>query len=60
MGNIITFRDLEQATIEAITLFLEKKTRNILLGKIYKEYMEGFTNALTGEAQRGFIDIMQG
>lgn len=22
--------------------------------------MEGFTNALTGEAQRGFIDIMQG
>jgi type I restriction enzyme R subunit len=26
--------------------------------KSYTEYMEGFTDTLTGEARRGFIDIV--
>ena len=30
-GNIITFRDLEQATIDAITLFGDKNTKNVVL-----------------------------
>ncbi len=58
-GNIITFRDLEQATIDAITLFGNNSTRNVLLEKSYKEYMEGFTDLLTGEARRGFIEVVQ-
>ena len=41
-GNIVTFRDLEQATIDAITLFGDKNTRNVVLEKSYKEYMDGF------------------
>lgn len=57
-GNVVTFRDLEQATIDAITLFGEKNTRNIVLEKSYTEYMEGFTDAATGEARRGFIDVV--
>ncbi|UVL52377.1 type I restriction endonuclease subunit R [Pseudomonas sp. B21-036] len=57
-GNIVTFRDLEQATIDAITLFGDKNTRNVVLEKSYKEYMEGFTDALTGEARRGFVDVV--
>lgn len=57
-GNVVTFRDLEQATIDAITLFGDKNTRNVVLEKSYTEYMEGFTDAATGEARRGFIDVV--
>ena len=58
-GNIVTFRDLEQATIDAITLFGDKNTRNVVLEKSYKEYMEGFTDVLTGEARRGFVEVVK-
>ena len=58
-GNIVTFRDLEQATIDAITLFGDKNTRNVVLEKSYEEYMEGFTDAASGEARRGFKDVVQ-
>lgn len=57
-GNIITFRDLEQATIDAITLFGDQSTKNVVLEKSYTEYMKGFTDAATGEARRGFIDVV--
>lgn len=58
-GNIVTFRDLERATIDAITLFGDKNTKNVVLEKSYEEYMEGFTDAITGEARRGFKDVVQ-
>ena len=58
-GNIVTFRDLEQATVDAITLFGDKNTKNVVLEKSYKEYMEGFTDAVTGEARRGFMDVVK-
>lgn len=57
-GNIVTFRDLEQATVDAITLFGDKNTRNVVLEKSYKEYMDGFTDTMTGEARRGFMDVV--
>ena len=57
-GNIVTFRDLEKATIDAITLFGDKNTKNVVLEKSYKEYMEGFTDVLTGEARRGFVEVV--
>ncbi|USE37966.1 HsdR family type I site-specific deoxyribonuclease [Endozoicomonas sp. SCSIO W0465] len=58
-GNIVTFRDLEKATVDAITLFGDKNTKNVVLEKSYKEYMEGFTDLVTGEARRGFMDVVQ-
>lgn len=58
-GNIVTFRDLEQATVDAITLFGDKNTKNVVLEKSYKEYMEGFTDVLTGEARRGFVEVVK-
>lgn len=58
-GNIVTFRDLEQATIDAITLFGDKNTKNVVLEKSYKQYMEGFTDVATGEARRGFVDVVK-
>lgn len=57
-GNIVTFRDLEKATVDAITLFGDKNTKNVVLEKSYTEYMEGFTDIVTGEARRGFIDVV--
>lgn len=57
-GNIVTFRDLEQATITAIKCFGEDSTRKIVLEKGYKEYMKGFTDDLTGEARRGYVEVV--
>jgi len=57
-GNIVTFRDLEHATIDAITLFGDKNTKNVVLEKSYKEYLEGFTDIVTGEARRGYLDVV--
>ncbi|CAH0296043.1 Type I restriction enzyme EcoR124II R protein [Rahnella aquatilis] len=57
-GNIVTFRNLERATIDAITLFGDKNTKNVVLEKSYTEYMDGFKDVVTGEARRGFMDIV--
>lgn len=57
-GNIVTFRDLEQHTIDAITLFGDSNTRNVVLERSYKEYLEGFKDIATGEARRGYIEVV--
>ncbi len=48
-----------QATIDAITLFGDKNTKNVLLEKSYEEYLKGFTDIATGEARKGYIDIVK-
>lgn len=58
-GNIVTFRDLEQATVDAITLFGDKNTKNVVLEKSYKEYMEGYTDTVTGKACRGYLEVVE-
>ena len=58
-GNIVTFRDLEKATIDAITIFGDSNTKNVVLEKSYKEYLEGFTDISTGEARRGYIEVVK-
>src|SRR5690554_3949315 len=58
-GNIVTFRDLELATIDAITLFGDSNTKNVVLEKSYKEYLEGFTDIVTGEARRGYVEVVK-
>lgn len=57
-GNIVTFRQLEKATVDAITLFGDKNTKNVVLEKSYAEYMEGFTDVVTGKARRGFMAVV--
>lgn len=57
-GNIVTFRDLEKPTVDAITLFGDKNTKNVVLEKSYNEYMEGFTDVVSGQARRGFIEVV--
>ena len=58
-GNIVTFRDLEKSTIDAITLFGNANTKNVVLEKSYKEYMEGFTDIATGRACRGYVEVVK-
>lgn len=59
-GNIVTFRDLETATIDAIQLFGKSNTKNnIILEKSYKEYLEGFSDILTNNACRGYLDVVE-
>ena len=57
-GNIVTFRDLEQRTVDAITLFGDANTKNVVLEKSYKEYMEGFIDITTGKACRGYVEVV--
>lgn len=58
-GNIVTFRDLENATVDAISLFGDKNTKNVVLEKSYKEYLEGFKDIATGEARKGYVEIVK-
>ena len=58
-GNIVTFRDLEQHTIDAITLFGDSNTRNVVLERSYKDYLGGFKDIVTGEASRGYIEVIK-
>ncbi len=58
-GNIVCFRDLEKATTDAITLFGDKNTKNVVLERSYREYMEGFTDIATGEARRGYVEVVR-
>ena len=52
-GNIVTFRDLEQNTVDAITLFGDKNTKNVVLEKSYDSYFNGDDN------QRGYLKVIQ-
>lgn len=56
-GNIVTFRDLEQATTEAIKLFGKTETVDILLERSYQDYMNGYVEA--GEEQKGYLAVVQ-
>ncbi|MCO4293056.1 type I restriction endonuclease subunit R [Solitalea sp. MAHUQ-68] len=58
-GNIVTFRNLETATVDAITLFGDQNTKNVVLEKSYKEYLGGFTDSATGVARRGYIEVVK-
>ncbi|MDR1940706.1 MAG: type I restriction endonuclease subunit R [Endomicrobium sp.] len=55
-GNIVCFRDLEQAANDAISLFGNKDACGIVLLKSYKEYYEGWENG--GQHQRGYKELI--
>jgi type I restriction enzyme R subunit len=52
-GNIVSFRDLEQETNDAIALFGNKEARGIVLLKPYAEYYDEYA-ARVAELQAGF------
>lgn len=55
-GNIVCFRDLEDATNEAISLFGNKDACGIVLLKSYKEYYNGWEK--DGEYHKGYCELI--
>jgi type I restriction enzyme R subunit len=58
-GNIVCFRDLEGATKDAIKIFGDENSVNIILEKSYEEYMHGFTDNETGTVVEGYLEICE-
>lgn len=56
-GNIVCFRDLQKATQEAIKLFGDENSLNVILERSYKEYICGFEDKDTGKFTKGYADI---
>ena len=56
-GNIICFRDLEQATNDAISIFGNKEAGGIVILKSFRDYYEGYEHE--GEHRRGYKDLIE-
>lgn len=57
-GNIVCFRDLEQATIEAITLFGNQNTRSVILEHPFGDYLDGYHDDATGKDFKGYAEVV--
>lgn len=63
-GNIVTFRDLQEATKTSIAMFADQerekadKIISITLERSYTELMEGCVDASTGERKRGYSEVV--
>ena len=47
-GNIVVFRNLKQATDDAVALFSNKDAKDIIMLEPYEEYVKKFTGAFVG------------
>ena len=55
-GNIVCFRDLKQATDDAIALFGDKDAGGIVLLKTYSDYYNGYDQS--GKHQPGYTELI--
>lgn len=55
-GNIVCFRNLEEATNKSIALFGNKEARGVVLLKTYDEYYNGYKDG--DKYIRGYIDLV--
>jgi type I restriction enzyme R subunit len=55
-GNIVCFRDLKQATDDAIALFGDKDAGGIVLLKTYSDYYNGYDQ--NGEHKQGYTELI--
>ena len=55
-GNIVCFRNLENATNESIALFGDKEAGGVVLLKTYNEYFSGYKHA--NKDVRGYADLV--
>lgn len=55
-GNIVCFRNLENATNESIALFGDKEAGGVVLLKTYDEYYNGYKNG--SKDVRGYADLV--
>jgi type I restriction enzyme R subunit len=55
-GNIVCFRDLKQATDDAIALFGDKEAGGVVLLRTYDDYYNGFDSE--GEHKPGYVELI--
>jgi type I restriction enzyme R subunit len=55
-GNIVCFRDLRQATDDAISLFGDRQAGGVVLLKSYAEYYNGYDDG--GEHKSGYAELI--
>lgn len=56
-GNIVCFRNLEQATRDAIKLFGDENSINIIIERSYEDYINGYTDEEKGIAIKGYNQL---
>ena len=57
-GNIICFRDLQQETDEALSLFGDKDARGLVLVRTFAEYMNGYVDG-KGREVKGWLQLLK-
>ncbi len=57
-GNIVCFRDLQQATDDAIALFGDKNANGIVLLKSFEDYYSGYVDD-KGRYHPGYVDLLE-
>lgn len=58
-GNIVCFRNLEEATNEAIALFGNKDAKSIVLIRTYQDYYEGYFDKEKNEYKPGYKTLVE-
>ena len=58
-GNIVCFRNLEQATRDAIKLFGDENSINIIIERSYNDYINGYTDEEKGIAIKGYKQLCE-
>ena len=58
-GNIVCFRNLEKATKDAIKLFGDENSINVIIERSYDDYVNGFTDEDTGVVFKGYKELCE-
>ena len=58
-GNIVCFRNLEKATKDAIKVFGDENSINVIIERSYDEYINGFTDEDTGVVFKGYKELCE-
>lgn len=58
-GNIVCFRNLEKATKDAIKLFGDENSINVIIERSYDDYINGFTYEDTGVVFKGYKELCE-
>ena len=58
-GNIVCFKNLEKATKDAIKLFGDENSINVIIERSYDDYINGFTDEDTGVVFKGYKELCE-
>ena len=58
-GNIVCFRNLEKATKDAIKVFGDENSINVIIERSYDEYINGFTDEDSGIVFKGYKELCE-